>query len=88
LTPAWIQSIDFAIVANDRAPDLNFRQLFTSYRATAADIERGCDVIVWMGITVHRELTVPTRLQLPGGEIHQGSPNLRIVPGRATSRSS
>ena len=89
---AWIQSMEFALAADDRAlqPWLGvplstlstweFRQLFTSIRGPRPiDISSGIDLVLWMAITVHRELVVPTVLQLPGGGIHQGSPNMPKV---------
>jgi hypothetical protein len=68
----------------------DFRQRFTSYRPVGhnspADIEAGADLVVWMAITVHRELLVPTVLQLSGG-IHQGTPNNQTVMVRHFTKS-
>jgi hypothetical protein len=76
---AWIQSMEFAVIVDDRAlqPWLGvelsklstweFRQLFASLRGSRpADISGGTDLVLWMAITVHRERTVAVVVPLKG----------------------
>lgn len=73
----WIQSIDVAVVRNERELDPNrtgtiaalsrprWNSLFKDLRFNPVDISQGSDIVCWYSVEAHRAVTIPAHAVLP-----------------------